>query len=834
MRKSVKKWLVWVTLILVGLPILIAGGIVSLLYFYQDKVVTVILNEANKYLSVPVTAQKVELTFFSTFPHTAITLYKPVVLSSYNKAKDTLAAFDRFYCTFNAKELWNGKYQLTRVVAEGGFVHLKTSETGLVNWDILQAPQAIQNQSQTPFSFDLKEVRFKETSFLWDQRQLQQLYRLYGKNIDFALKGTNNHYALNLTTNAIFEKAEVKGVQYLRDMPLSFSGGLNLDLIAKTLHLAPTDLSIHDAQLSMQGDLNYSNEVPNVRFSVKAQEANIETFAALLPADLAQWLRQYQSSGRLYFETKINGEVGERATPTILVTFGCRQTRLQHKETGMSFTNLDFSGRFTNGSSRNLKTAVFELLNLKGYLNGKPFSGNFLVENFEQPWLTTNLNFETRLQDLKEAGISLSLNKPVGELKGAIELEGLVKDLKAKNRGSKVIFKSLLNLEQVGWQTSGKLPQCQKIKALIEVDNEGLKIKNATGLIMGEAFELNLTAGSVFEMVEGRFSQAIQAKFKTGHIDIDKWFPVTDTSANQGTLKLPPFDFQYEIASLKWGNFVTREMKGQAQLEGRVFRLDNFKTRLAGGAISGELKASFNKGYTLMEFPKYSFEQVAVDSLFLLFNDFEQSNLTHQNLKGRLTATGNGSFKLPVKAPIDFNTLKTDFQATISQGRLVGFEPFQAMGNFFNRHDLADLKFNNLKNRISIADGIIAIPVMDIVSQLMTVRLEGTHTFENEMNYRIRVPLTALRGKDSDEKFGEIYRDESRDGYLHLTLKGKPKGIQIAIDRQATKSRIKEGLKKEVQELKDLLKPEPKKKKEIPTPADKPKPQGKEDEYLDL
>ncbi len=811
-----------------------AGSVAALLYFYQDKVVTIVLNEANKYLSVPVTAEKVELTFFSTFPHTAVTLYKPVVLSSWKQEGDTLAAFNRFYCTFNAKELWNGKYQLTRVIAEGGFIKLKTDNSGRPNWDIIQTPSDSAKTTSTPFSFDLKEVKFRDVDFTWDQQQLEQFYAITGHSIDFALKGENNRYALKMTTDALLKEATVKQINYLNNLPLAFSGGIDLDLGTQTLQLSPTELKINDAQLSMSGNLNYGLPVAEVKFTVKASEAGIETFAALLPSDVSRWLRQYQSSGRIYFETQIAGAIGEKATPNILITFGCRNTRLQHKETGMSFTGLDFSGRFTNGNSRNLSTSVIELLNLKGYLNGKPFSGNLLIENLENPWLTTKFNFETRLQDLKEAGLSLSLTKPVGELKGAIELEGALKDLKSKNPGAKVIFDAKLQLKEAGWQTSGKMPASKSIAALIEVNNGGLAIKNAKGMVMNEPFSLDLTAGSVFEMMNGRFTEAIKAKFTTGYIDIDKWFPATDTASSSGTLKLPPFDFEYEISGLKWGRLSTKEMKGRAKLEGTVFTLGNFRTKMAGGFIGGELRATFFKGFTRMDFPRYVFENVAVDSLLLQFDDFGQQTLTHDNLKGRLSATGSGTFNLPVKGNMDFNTLKTEFQATITQGRLIKFEPFQAMGNFFDRNDLSDLKFNTLKNKIQISGGIIAIPQMDIASQLMTVRLEGTHTFENEMNYRIRVPLTALRGKDSDEKFGEIYKDESRDGYIHLTMKGKPGGLQIAIDRQATKSRIKEGLKKEMQELKDLLKPEPKKKKEIQTPADKPKPQGKEDDYLDL
>jgi len=57
------------------------------------------------------------------------------------------------------------------------------------------------------------------------------------------------------------------------------------------------------------------------------------------------------------------------------------------------------------------------------------------------------------------------------------------------------------------------------------------------------------------------------------------------------------------------------------------------------------------------------------------------------------------------------------------------------------------VKFATLKNQIEIKDKVISFPAMDIKSSAINIQASGTHTFDNVINYRLRILLSELLSK---------------------------------------------------------------------------------------
>ena len=86
------------------------------------------------------------------------------------------------------------------------------------------------------------------------------------------------------------------------------------------------------------------------------------------------------------------------------------------------------------------------------------------------------------------------------------------------------------------------------------------------------------------------------------------------------------------------------------------------------------------------------------------------------------------------------------------------------------------------------------------------VSMSGTHTFDQEMDYKIKLPLFDSSRPDKDSVFGMVANDpDAGNSNLFLTLKGNENNFKIAYDNERVRQKIKTDLKEEGQELKDLL-----------------------------
>src|SRR5690606_21124016 len=91
-----------------------------------------------------------------------------------------------------------------------------------------------------------------------------------------------------------------------------------------------------------------------------------------------------------------------------------------------------------------------------------------------------------------------------------------------------------------------------------------------------------------------------------------------------------------------------------------------------------------------------------------------------------------------------------------------------------------------------------------VKSNVSTIQVKGTHTFDQEIDYYIRVPLRDFRKHDRDNAFGAI-EDTGSSANLFLTIRGTTDDYKIAYDSKAVKEKIKDDIKKEAQELKEVF-----------------------------
>ncbi len=209
----------------------------------------------------------------------------------------------------------------------------------------------------------------------------------------------------------------------------------------------------------------------------------------------------------------------------------------------------------------------------------------------------------------------------------------------------------------------------------------------------------------------------------------------------------------------------------------------------------------------------WKLENIRVDSVFYVFENFYQDFIKDQHLKGEATADVSLEFALTPQLKLMPESLVADITATLRNGQLNNFEPLHALNQYLDDEGLAHLRFSDLKNDIHIENKTIYIPQMEIKSNVTTIQLSGTHTFDQKIDYRVVAPLRNKAQVDPDEAFGAIEEDKTGKAKVFFRITGTTDNYKVVYDKEAVKKKISADLKKEVQELKDAFKLKGQKKK---------------------
>jgi hypothetical protein len=199
-----------------------------------------------------------------------------------------------------------------------------------------------------------------------------------------------------------------------------------------------------------------------------------------------------------------------------------------------------------------------------------------------------------------------------------------------------------------------------------------------------------------------------------------------------------------------------------------------------------------------------------IHQLFYEMENFNQDVLTDKNVNGSVSASVQFKSAWSKDLTINPASVKSTCDITIENGELVDFAPIMALSKYLKLKDLRDIRFSTLHNVISIADREIILPQMEIKSSAINIAGSGVHTFDNMIDYKVKLSLSDVLGrkvKDQSE-FGEIEDDGMGHTQLFLTMRGPVDNPKISLDKKAVLEKIKSDISKEKTTLKEIIRQE--------------------------
>ena len=827
--KLISKFLLW------GLAgfLLLTTLATGLVYFFQDKIIQLFVTEANQRLKTKVQVANISLSLFHKFPQVSVTLDQVQVMSSLPNSPKPLATAGKIFCTINPLDILRKKYQVREIFMENGEVHVQVLPNGEVNYQIFN--QDTTNTPNEQFAFNLQQVHLKNVAVTYSDALLRQFHKIKANNLRAALEVTGDIVHIQAEGAAFVYTVQVDENDYFKNKALGIKTALQINLATRNIALAPSLLQVGPAEYEVAGTINYThNNALDLTF--KGKNTSIQSVLALLPEKQGRHLGQYRSSGGVYFSGQVKGILSPTSYPLVTATFNFRNASFYQPEYKQKITNIYFDGSYTNGPKHNSVTSVLALKNFRGILANRPVKGYLIYRNFKNPYLDFEVKADVDIAHVLGIFPVAAISSGSGRAKVALAFAGPLKLFRATGGSAAVKANGDITLQNAALQLSAYRQPFRRLNGNFLIRKNDMAVTNFTGFLGDSDFLLNgyfkNVLGWLFLKNQGlRIEADVESRFLNFDRLLSSSMARGPGSKNNSTKKsnsngyrliIPPhfsFDVNASVGRLQFRRFKGEQLRGNLQLNNRIVSSRHLAMNVSGGKFSlqGRLDARSVDNIKITTYA--DLVHIKVDSLFYVFEDFGQNFIRYQHLKGELTAQINSDLYFDSRLNAKTDQLEAEIKATVRNGQLLNFEPMQKLSTFLKRRELTNIRFAELSNNFWIQKRTVYIPEMEIRSDLSrasVIGVQGTHTFDQEMDYKFRIPLVFGKRRDKTDLNSPITPVSAGSPNLFLTLKGNEKDYKVAYDKVRVKNKIAMDTRREKVTFKEILKDKkPEKKKEV-------------------
>ncbi|UYZ62157.1 AsmA-like C-terminal region-containing protein [Hymenobacter weizhouensis] len=742
---------------IVGGVVVLVGGLAAGLWLGQDRLLARFVQELNRYLRVPVQTSRLDVSVLDQFPRLSITLHDVVVSGSLPQDTAKLARARRLYCAFDAWDLLAGRYRIRAVMLADARVQVRLDAQGRPNYHILRFDTTAPPPDQA-FRLQLEDIRLERVEVRYDDAGRRQHVAVRTPQLRAELAVTPAHVAITAEGNARVQTVRLGSDDYFQQKDITLTTRLLVDRPGQQLTIEPSEVRVGPAAYTVAGTVDY-RRATQLNLRVAGRRTTVQSVVALLPPRLARRMGAYRSRGAVYFAGTVQGELSGRRNPAVALRFGCRDASFVYPATGQAVRHVFLTGSFGNGAARAARTATLRLQGVRGKLGGRPFAGNLQLDNLDNPFLRLDLQADVDVARAVQFFPVAAVRQARGDARLRLTFADNWRAFRARPATAPVQAAGELELHNVHLLLRDFRQPFTALTGTLALHRHDVAVRSLRGRVGGSDFVVNgtLRNGLGAVLLPGQ-PVRLEAAVASQVLDFNELLYLYQPAGAGGGpgnaagragsgVRVPPtvaLDLQATARRVRYRRLRGRDLRGTLRLHGQVFSSPGLTLTAAGGQASLRGTLDARQPTLLKATTVASCRQLRLDSLFYVFEDFGQRFITARHLRGTLTATAESDTYFDQHLSPLTDRLEAEVHATVRQGELLNFEPLQKLSFVASRATLRHLQFAELQNRLYVQSRTVYIPEMEVRSNVRAaslLRVTGTHTFDQQMDYHVSIPL---------------------------------------------------------------------------------------------
>lgn len=808
--RAIKK----ILLSLLLLSLVLFSGMALTAYYFSDEIKEVVVKNLNQQLNTKVEVSTVDFSFWNSFPLASV-VFSDVLIKSNHTENDSLLSVEELSVQFNLIDLYHQDYKLIGLEISKGKCALKVDRSGKENYIFWES----NSETSSDFSIDLEKVKIHQVDFQ---------YRDFSKHSNFhffieeaSLSGNFSASVFNLIIktklqNSIvtFGENKIFGGQSL----FVYAEGL-VNQQSQQIKFKDANLGVNGMNLGINGSYSYGEE-SRIDLNIKSENADLAKATLLLPERFQQELHSFEISGEAAISGYVSGSITATKSPAYDFYFSIEKGAFKDLERNLHFQNTFLKGSINNGIENSPKTSTIKLDQFETKINHGQIKGQLMLSNFTNPSYSFDGNLEFALKDAASLFKWEGINKPTGNVKSALRMNGELASFgKFKlNDWKKSAIRGRVEIDQLGFQQDNKM-LFKKINGVLTFNNNRIETNNLIGEINGNEISFSGQLNNLIGyLVDDKETLLAEGNVYSKNLTINDLI----TEQSNKSKEEQPFSMDFsshlilylecKFQTLQMNDFSMTDFRGDFILKNKQLSLRNTSFKAEEGELEGDFFLRENERQQLAFSCFSELKNVNIKKLFKTFDNFGQQTLLSENISGLVDA--NVRYYSEWSSTFDFSSksLKVESDISIKNGVLSNFQPLESLSKYIELEELKNVRFKKLNNTILIEDETVYIPRFNVSSSALNLSLEGSHRFNQQINYQFTLLLNELLGKKvkkpKTSEFGYVEDDGLGRTKLFLKMTGTSSEPIIKYDSEKLKENVNERLAKEKQTFKSILKEE--------------------------
>ena len=780
---------------------------VGVTYVYGEKIEQIILEKIREKSSAEIKVKEVHFSFFENFPYASVKLTDVLIMGKELQIMDTLLYAKGGHLQFNIFNFLNEKQEISKVVLLKSKLNVKYDIDGNPNFKIFKEAKD-------------KEKKIKVNQIYFSDSKISYIHQKKNTNI----KGITHKVLLE------FQKEKqsnfsVNGNLYIQNLVVGETDYINkkkckidarFSVSDSVFYIKNSTLSIEDVQFVLAGEIKGKN----VNLDISAVNQTLKGVLTHMPEKFKSICSSFTADGRLSCIGKVKGEISKASNPHFNMDFSIKNGLFNLKRNSFELSEISMQVNIDNGNTNNFENSIIKANNCIAKTENGSFSGSFQVRNLNNYYLSTNINSNLDMAEVNHLFKDTPFFNMKGEIFGNTKYNGRLSFSKEMRQNFlDATHQSTISLKDVEFQYK-KSPLVFGFQNLNgQINGNKILVEQSDITISDSDFKFN---GSITNFIPYLLRESdkieVMGNMQSVYVKFDELMTIKNINSGEGisVSTLPNWieaDLNTKIEQLSYQYFVAENIDVGIDYRNFTLKAKGVSMNTLNGQVTGEVKLFERPNNYLKLFTSAHLEKINIRDLFTGFQNFGQEFIQNKHIKGVGTADIQLQSIWNPGLEFDPNKLQLNSHLIIEKGELVDFSPLLALSSYVSVEELKNVKFSTLENTIKIAKNNVNIPAMEIQSSALSVFVSGSHSFDNEIDYQIRLLLSELiskkarnKNKDLDNELGAVVDDGLGRTTLYLRMDGKADNPNIYFDKIKIKEKIKTEVKKEKEEIKTIIK----------------------------
>lgn len=371
-----------------------------------EKLTPLVIEQTNKFLDAHLDCERIELTYFETYPHLGIRLTNGHLISHAAEdstaheeelaiPSDSLLAFKTAVISLRPTDfLFGGKITIGEFSLEEPRFYGYVNKKGAANWDIYSSePDSAETDKKPLPPIDLQKVRISNGRFTYDDREADLFAEINGffLNMDGSLTDGKNKLDIETGSTSILFSSPTYTLE--NKLALKLKSQLLLSDNFNTITLNDAELLVNNLPFTANGAVSSLPPLKQTKIDMEVglKVSDMNDLLKFIPDAYFQHREKIEAKGAVIVEGNIHGYLGDSIVPSVNLCCKIENGSYHVKglKQGIDTLQMDMDLHL-NGMYPDSSFVSLEQLTLKGLTTSLDMNGK-VTNLLTSPNIDTNI-----------------------------------------------------------------------------------------------------------------------------------------------------------------------------------------------------------------------------------------------------------------------------------------------------------------------------------------------------------------------------------------------------------------------------------------------------------